>query len=112
MNNLQKIREACIKANPDLVKRHCQCCGFEECDMSTTGCAWYVGRPITFADVLLVMKETDPEKIWGIDISSGEFFGQSMSDGSPIYHKGIHWNLKETLENQSEETLSFIAELV
>lgn len=134
------VKEACVKANPEILELKFGCeikskhttlryVGKDKGQIALIvengdaknalmivdklGDVEILGRPIHLADVLLTMRDVDAEKIWGVDVSSGEFFGQSMSDGSPIYKKGAQWNLrKDSLINQSDETLSFLAQLL
>ena len=108
MTNTQKIREACIKANPEIVKR-------------TRAVPMYSGipffkwkrtdykapEPIDLADVLLArikrFKHLAP-----VILNSRD---DKMLDKEVL--KIVRaWNLKEKLENQSEKDLRFIADLL
>ena len=121
---IKTIREACIKANPDkdFIIWVCSGCNTVYGEY-VNGCprCWdarltrsqninkYPNRKVEsrecsihLADVLMVIKKKDQSislTLWhnGLQISS---------------QANILWNLKETLENQSEETLKFISELL
>ena len=75
-------------------------------------------RPIHLADVLLAIKEKLEFHNEDIQILTDGYIGYRLDDSKESQErilKGInncHWNLKETLENQSEETLSFISNLL
>jgi hypothetical protein len=106
---LEAIRGACIKVNPEIEKReelyHPEGLGLSE--------PLHLFSKVRLADVLLAMKDINAEKIWAVDVSCGQFFGQSISGGSPIYHKTGIWNLrKDDLTEQSDECLTFLAELL
>lgn len=93
MKDIEIIREACIKANPELnLDDHCYCGrGFE--------------KVIRLADVLLAIGNTGGSG-YGIkgDISKGA--------GTLEIASNIFWNLREDLEGQPPETLSFLASLL
>lgn len=106
-DKLQKITESVYKANPDKpkIKMVCHVRGHEKSEE----------EPIRLADVLLAISSRGdadtPAPVWAID-TAGEFFDQSTSDGSPIY-LAKYWNLlKDSLSDQSPETLQFIYELL
>ena len=66
-----------------------------------------VGRPIRLADVLLAMGETD----WHVG-TNGRFFAWSRNLGEMI-GQPVSWNLrKDDLNEQSEETINFLASLL
>lgn len=93
----------------------------------TTGQAtarWYskenlgkiLGRPITLADVLLALSD-----VGYVTIDSDGCFVEIVKAGNKDWKKfndpkfglqGLGWDLKETIENQSEETLEFLATLL
>jgi|APSaa5957512535_1039671.scaffolds.fasta_scaffold33621_5 hypothetical protein len=151
--HIQKIREACIKANPELSYNHyfeggkalCKWCSIPSVwvyrkipkiimqDKTTGGSIQEVEetrydevgkpcpksyRPIHLADVLLAIKEKLEFHNEDIQILTDGYIGYRLDDSKESQErilKGInncHWNLKETLENQSEETLSFISNLL
>ena len=90
MNKIDKIREACIKANPEIE----QICGGEDVAHFCPNCSNKIGRPIRLADVLLAIGEVRPDFLLAV--------------GHPA-----NWNLKDdNLENQSEETIGFIHNLI
>lgn len=135
MSNLQKIKDACIKANPEIMELKFGCdihnhhTGNKLIYISQTRAGshkvlmpfgdtftfpkkvtengdWIIlGRPIRLADVLLALKE-GPSISFSADYS--EFF-----EGDINIRSGIFWNLKDdNLEHQSEETINFIADLL
>ena len=88
-----------IQEQLNLPNKHCQCCGNVECDYSTTGCPWYIGKELTLSDVLRVIgKKTD--KIIYID-----------SDGY-IDKFNCKWNLEKDFNNQSEEFYNWLYDLL
>lgn len=93
MTNTEKIREACIKANPENKKDQCLACGKD----------W--NTPIRLADVLLAIDKSHK-------LPSGSYI--TAMDSLCFYEADTDrelfcWNLKEPMENQSEETKAFIA---
>lgn len=119
MTNLDKIKEACIKANPEIMELKVGCEVMygddlkEPCKVTlgnpyivennevfnpwnrddTSDLFEILGRPIRLADVLLVI-----------------FQAQQQRETVKIV---LFWNLKDdNLEHQSEETLAFIASLL
>lgn len=109
---INKIREACIKANPEIVelklRKGILCLGRIKGERFITSYDVVVhdnnfelleimGRPIQLADIFLVI-EMKP-------ITDTEM--------SATYDQIIAmWNLKETLENQDLPTLKFVADLL
>lgn len=86
--NIETIRKACIAANPEIVQP------------VYDGANTYIDRPIHLADVLLAMDERLDTPFFP-DANEWELF---------LFHK---WNLhKDTLTDQSDETLSFLAKLL
>jgi len=110
---LQTIREACIKANPEIRDFEY---GIEHCEKHKIGyklgqlkCEDCIARcrPIRLADVLFAM---NPNIL--VD-GLGVFW--EFIDGREYRCKQhtTKWNLKDdNLEQQSEETLTFISELL
>lgn len=88
MDNLQKITEACIKANPDLLEQT----GFEEVDLK---------REIQLADVFMAtgLRTTGKENV--VEMICGQMTRWLKS-----------WDMKEPLENQSQETIDLIADVI
>lgn len=92
MTNLEIIKQACIKANPE----------------NELNWAGDYGNPIRLADVLLAI--WDKRKTW-------QMFGLSekglvISQNEDI-EESYFWNLhNDSLEAQSPETLDFIAGLI
>ncbi len=76
-----------------------------------------LGRPIRLADVLIAIGQTERQVDYGygewavssvtVD-SKGNFVALGGLDGASCDAK---WNLKETLDHQSEETLNFLFKL-
>ena len=94
MKNLQIVRGAVIKANPEImeirVRKLCKEHGFgnDKCHCIARQ------RPIRLADVLLAIGEIRPDFLLAV--------GHLAS-----------WNLrKDNLEEQSEETINFLASLL
>lgn len=142
--NIETIRQACIKANPEIVELKFGCriedfmygqavivgiekykgesdCYYQFYDkipepklnLSPQNFNWtIIGRPIRLADVLLVIPENHSLSI-GI---LGYFENWILVEGDTYklkHFKGIKWNLlKDSLEEQSEETLTFISNLL
>jgi len=125
MTNYEKIKEACIKTNPEIMKYEGQCnCPVDHCqdghfpvqnnddgDVDWEGCPECVVngehqccRPIQLADVLLAVKKINEGKVSSA-IAHSWFVGHSNA----ILRK---WNLTKTLEEQEQSTLEFIAELL
>lgn len=75
-----------------------------------------LGRPIRLADVLLAIDNVKPsltdafsDTFCGVRIN-GEFEMMSVGDS---FSSGVKWNLREdNLDSQSEETITFLAELL
>ena len=120
--NLEAVRRACIKANPEIVEPKFGCC------LALKGDAWWengvmirgqkifnvttgkiesrtsnweiLGRPIRLADVVLVYSDVEEQK-------DEDVIDLVLS----ISRHG--WNLrKDSLEDQSEETVAFLAGLL
>lgn len=125
--SLQLIREACIKANPDIMKLQFGCeiettrdktrgiviaAREFDVDVMLEGVRRSIGnrhvvsfgRPIRLADVLLaIQKNAHPNNWPKIDV-----FGYMTGPS-----KCIGWNLlSDTLTDQSDETIEFIANLL
>lgn len=122
-NNLEVIRRACVKVNPEIVERKFGCLveympkthvgvytGLGS-DPAVVIFPWgvetiedkflkYTARPIRLADVLLAQNEKLPF------IGAGRGYVGKMTDTVLI------WNLQETLENQKPEVWSFLADLL
>lgn len=143
MTNIEIIKAACAKANPEIMeisfgcdlKRNDQYGSIYKC-VNEHGFAnnnkkvWLnsvpfgamevererigkgldfeiLGRPITLQDVLLALENV--EKYILVDVI-GNMYTHDANDGSLI-DEGI-WNLRASLEDQSEETLQFLADLL
>jgi hypothetical protein len=141
MKPLAKIRAACIAANPEIVQLKFGCrvryqgenwnvarltgaaqigvllahpdgeevTRFEDTRTSTREKFGFeiIGRPITLADVLLPIG--DRQGRLRVD-SSGWFEAMDNTDNQFI--RTAHWNLRVSLEDQSEGTIEFIAALL
>lgn len=99
---LEAVRQACIKANPEIFVEGCES-GITPCD-----CHWHKNyppngnkyRPIRLADVLLAM-DTKLETPFFETVNAWETF---------LF---IRWDLsKDSLNEQSAETISFLYELL
>lgn len=108
MTNTEKIREACIKANSGILVKECPCNGWKyqkrtECN-ECKGNKGLIPREIRLADVLLAIFAKEK-----VQAEQGEWkdnYHHTRMDLLAI------WNLKETMENQLEETKAFIAGLL
>ena len=117
MTNLQKIREACIKANPVDMGERGSCI---KCEERLCFCPerwdlrlpdgnimnWHedTPRPIRLADILMVLENKD------IGIVGDTFIKITYQDWKTF---NIEWNLEDdNLENQSKETIDFIVGLI
>ena len=97
MNTVNKIKEACRKANPD--KTWNWGC---ECDRTYKD-------PFTLADVLLAINLLDVIHWNGARYELGEFRVSAEGYFMLKERNPVRWNLKDNnLENQSPETIDFI----
>lgn len=103
--NIEVIRRACVAANPEKWEPYCS---FDATRKSF--------EPIRLADVLLAIQEADTPM--GIETSimrslkrdpNEMYLYYRMGDGERIL---CAWNLREDLENQSPETIQFLATLL
>ena len=137
MTNIEKIREAVIKANPEIVKLKFGCVvifaghkmvlGVDKYDIVTYVCRRegeqyesggdfhinrieeIIGRPIRLSDVLLAMEKANPSRQLLMSFT-GRFY--EYSSKIPLCQE-CSWNLKDdNLENQSEELKKFVADLL
>lgn len=129
---LKIVTEACHKDNPDIKKLEFGCRfkshglkilrlseivddnrGFKRYHYGSGGyireeqLKEILGRPIQLADVLMAIKKLKYFN-YGI-LADGSIAEQ---DGFEVTDTGLKWNLKEPLENQSKETLVFLAYLL
>ena len=135
-NNLKTIREACIKSNPSILNLEFGCeVIFNTRKLFITGHALsdekqvligdkfeskyfvkksdleIIGRPIRLADIVLALHtKLSPTQ----DLIFKEIADKVIQDiRNQIMEVVVRWNLKnDNLENQSEETLQFLAELL
>ncbi len=133
---LEAIRQACIKANPEIVelKFGCLISGFGHhrspvvCldkdytaflhaptlitnDKTKNVQANYeiIGRPIRLADVLLALHRTSRTQ----NVSINTLVGTMMNHNFTRDDLNKHWDFyKDSLDEQPEETISFIYELL
>jgi hypothetical protein len=100
-NKLDLIRQRCIEANP----------GIRQCKKYALGSVEAWDRPIRLADVLLAMpKDALDYSMGGVEDKQYVF----QADRNPDDDLRIaYWNLREDdLSKQSEQTLTFLAELL
>lgn len=109
---LEAIRAACIKANPQIVvNKHAQLIKldhtveyFEEC------------RPVRLADVLLAIHAVEPANKTNVTIESDGQFIQRLPTGNgteTVPHAMLHWNLRQDdLTEQSDECITFLISVV
>jgi len=99
---LNKIREACVKANPEIVVYDCG---------SPCHCHTRNEREIRLADVLLAIdgeNELNPISV----TSEGQFFQYDPEEGA-IQLSRKYWTLrKDSLTDQSDECLEFLASII
>ncbi len=115
IKRIQKLVPSTVQTASHLFKNNnlrCSHCGAtSQQEYDGLDCTEKRYKPITLAVVLKATKEVVAEKMWAVS-TDGEFFGQDVSDGSPIYHD-IFWNLsKDNFNDQSEETKAFIGGLL
>lgn len=141
MTDLEKIRQACIAANPEIVELKYGCLilykgqrmtfirndtagrpwcytgwaphviGDEAFDRLEPAFLKIVGRPIRLADVLLAIGPALQTKKGRI----GTYRGREIDEpqGVKLWLVEVGWNLREDdLTKQSEETLAFIVSLL
>ena len=94
---LDKITEACIKANSEILIDVPRCV---ETGTGATVVTEKIPREVQLADVLLAI---NGERIYSID-SNGDLYFQCP--------QGVKWNLTKGLYGQSLETLQFIYSLL
>lgn len=110
MNDIDFIREACIKANPELLDR--KIWGTHEENESDV---WVEDNTIRLADVLLAMRETDQS--WYVRCDGVFFKWEKFTEGGGGHHgvesTYIEWNLRtDDILKQPPETLKFLASLL
>lgn len=138
MNNMeqqiQTIRESCIKANPSIlvraqiiihgIRHDCNdrhtiknaFSGLDEDIEQQINAAWtkIIGNPIRLADVLLAIgnqKNVFNDTVYFIDYS-GQMAIWEQKDAIP-YFVSVTWNLpQDDLRSQSKETIEFISNLL
>lgn len=108
---LEAIRKACVKANPDIIVEGC------ESGITPCACWWHKNyppdgnkyRPIRLADVLNAIMHTE----YVVSIASNERFevlDRAKNEWKQVF---ITWYLtRDSLEEQSEETVAFIYDLL
>lgn len=103
MNNIDLIRQKCVEANPEIEI-------WEEGDNVPDV------RPIRLADVLLAIGKIDrlnvdvPQVVF---VSARGYFSMLTVQHTIDVNYGKQWNLqKDSLEEQDEETLAFLADLL
>jgi len=72
-----------------------------------------LGRPITLADVLIALNKKKDDDYWYSCTTEGEIRKEWNIIGRE--HHGIEscgWNLKEDLDNQSDEVIEFLYSLI
>lgn len=118
MTNLEIIRAACIKANPEILIEEIE---HDQGDQEPA--IEVVTRSIRLADVLWAIYEAylngllNGKTHQGLNLAggiyadmSGEFLAGGVMDGASLE---IKWNLrKDSLKDQSEEIIAFLASLL
>lgn len=93
-NYIKIIREACIRANPEIEKDTCRACIEKEDAMDRYAC-----RPIHLADVLLAI---------GVHGVEGAYPPQIFAVGHPARWDLVH----DDLTQQLDECLKFLSDLL
>lgn len=110
--NIDKLKQVIVKANPELVRRSVRATKIDN-EWKATEFKGQFLRPYSLADVLMAIDKAD-EMIM-IDWE-GQFrqFGCSCSSVRLKTGEDMpKWNLKDDdLEHQSDETLTFLTELL
>lgn len=121
--NLKTIRAACIAANPEIAKFDEKSSElWHEINREGDGDVWsnigkdywkfameLFDRPIRLADVLVAA----PRSISVESHVEGSIYHYPNGDHQPRKWSGVYWNLRaDRLEDQSEETLAFLANLL
>lgn len=109
--NIKKIRAACIKANPEILGRRPEIKVQPNRDELYTSAPF--GHRIGIADIFLAVHRTKVGNGWEpIGNWPGDLVGYTFDYQGGVICEPI-WNLrKDNLEEQSDETLSFIATLL
>lgn len=130
-DKIKKIRQVCISANPEIAEWRCYGCWKKYAEY-LNGCSacWRddlsveqnnkifprrkvikIIREIRLADVLLTLKEKDPELLQQGSIDDGE--SKRIRFHIKFSYLFSNYNLKnDNLENQSEETINLIYDLL
>lgn len=134
---INKIKEACIKANPEIVELKFGCEVIRGSDFGGSPENVFIGNPYECKEVLgksnkqvrnpwNIDDTDDLLKILGRPIQLADVLLaiQNKKLGQPVYKVGgiakggslildeVHWKLTKPLEDQSEETLKFIAGII
>lgn len=100
---LEKVRAACVKANPDRRNPFC------------AGCGAYQDQPIRLADVLLAIlfcsaNAITTEVVFGVMPRLIIYPESPVEDGRPECGE---WSLRaDSLDEQSDECVAFLADLL
>jgi len=108
--NLDRIRAACVRANPEINPLK------TVAHIETVNGKPVLGRDITLPDVLLALGENrrkpSPSNLsvgLTVDLSGGELFIHQHEAGR---NGEAWWDLRQPLSGQSEETVAYIASLL
>ena len=103
-SKLQELKQEIQRLRPEILideishqfgdEHHCDC----EVEM--------IFRPITLEDVLSVLDKLWPEPYQEIKIENGKYYFDNNLSGD------IYWLLGKPLDDQSEETISFLYKLI
>lgn len=107
---INKIREACIRANPKIARCTDRSCKGIPCRNVEHH------REIQLADVLFAVKIKDIEDNKDRNIKYPKFYNLIQlfirhEAGNDLSNNGL-WDLTKPLSDQNEETLKFISEIV
>lgn len=105
------VREACIKANPDV--DYCERRCYADIEYNRKVCKDpHHRRPMRLADVLLAMSLKDKKFILSDSSVAMDYKGYFFDPISEESY-GVQWNLPgDDLSKQSPETLKFLADLL
>lgn len=107
------IREACIAANPDIVemKKRFKLCSVHGVGEDRCHCV-IEPRPIRLADVLLAIGKSKRRGEYVMS-DDGEFWEVVQGDETASLNRcKVRYDLRKTLEDQSQATQDFIASLI
>lgn len=110
MKNLEKIRAKCIEVNPAIEKQGGWVVVPAKLSQEEAEAQVYIPRPIRLADVLLAIREKNHS--CQIPLEASPLLWYEAGTGAVALPSFV-WNIrKDSLEDQSEETLAFISSIL